>query len=559
MYLLRLGHHLWALILAIALMAVSPATAQQAEDGFGPLAQYLPATGQGDVWRYANTGDTFEIENIGDPQAIQYFYLAPADGEEGRRVIETEVSLHPDFDGSAGLLYGLNEARSLYHMLTLGADGMVTMYRRDEAGFRPLIQQTSEAFLPGRVNRLTLHENGDEVRFALNGTELGAIGGDLFGRGAVGLAAVGDVRAFFSHFSASVASDRSDLPRQQPQEGMRRADAPDDMMQVRRVDIVDSQGPAGQMLAYHTLVPEGWDVKGGVKWTNTDGPQGCFTGARLIWGAGTPDEAYGMAFMDPISWGMSSYGPSRYMCLPMDLTDAEAAARAYFDAISGALQVSITDMQRAPDIQPLVDAVGRVWNVSNVPGVRTWADGVVVTARVKTAERENDAAFIVVTKHIENQVDASTVFRDGRTALVLGFFTPVGKLEAGHPGFGVIMNNLRANPQWQQIEAQWWSTKIRSTGAAIQNTAQAESSVGDMMFESWKRREGMRDAGQAKSVNGIWEVQPWQTNSGGTVLLNQNYNHAWELGNGSIVLTNNANFNPMQSLNQTGQAMRPQF
>ena len=523
----------------------------------GSLTDYLPATGQSDVWRYSNTGDTFEIENIGDPQSIQYFYVGPSEGAEGSRTIEAGLNVHPDSSGSAGLLYGLNEDRTVYHMFTLDANGMVAMFRRDSSGFRLMIEQSSDAYKPGKINILTLQESGDEVSYSLNGTSLGSIGGDLFGKGAVGLGAVGDVRAFYNYFSDGQSSDQSNLQiQEQPQQSTKSA-LTEETVHVRPIQIVDTQGPAGQMVAYQTFIPEGWVTNGGVQWSHADGPQGCFTGARLIWGAGTADEKYGVAFLDPMSWGMSTIGPSRYMCLPLDMTDAETAMRAYFDAISSALQVSITDVLRPAEIQPLIEATARA-NQTNLPNVKTWADGVVITARVKSATQENDAYFLVITKHIENHIDANHVFRDGRTALVLGVFTPVGELEVGHPGFAAIFNNLRVNPRWQQVEAEWWRQKLKSSGGGSGGATptSSDTSVGDMMFESWKKREGMRDAGHSKSINGIWEVQPWQTPSGSTVLLNQNYNHAWQLQNGSIVLTNNANFNPMQSLNEIGQEMR---
>ena len=77
-----------------------------------------------------------------------------------------------------------------------------------------------------------------------------------------------------------------------------------------------------------------------------------------------------------------------------------------------------------------------------------------------------------------------------------------------------------------------------------------------MMFESWKRREGMNDAGQSAAVNGILEVENFQT-SQGAVALSQNYANTWELGNGVLVQTNDANFNPMQTFNEFGTQLAP--
>ncbi len=544
-----------AFLLASVLLSAAPATAQSTDTGFGALQNVLPDSGQDDTWRFANTGDSFEIENIGDPQAITYFYAIPKDGTEGRRVIELDIALHPDSQGSAGLLYGLNRSGDLYHMLTLDASGQVSVFRRDSSGVRPMIQRSSEAFLPEKLNRLSIQENGDEITYFLNGTSLGSLGGDLFGSGATGIAAVGDVRAFFTHFSDGSGADRSDLAPATDNRQIQQASQGAETLHMKPVQIVDTEGPAGPIVAYETLVPAQWQTKGGVKWSHADSPGRCFTGARLVWGAGTADQRYGMAFMDPVSWGMTSNGPSRHLCMPMDLTDAEMVMRAYFDAISATMQVTIRDVQRPAELQPLLDMVGGPWKAA-WSHAQAWVDGVVIEAGVQTSTGQHDAYFVAVTKHAQASHGQITA-RDGATALVMTFVTPPGELENGHPAFGAILNNLRVNPQWKQIEAQWWSQRLRQERPGqVTAAAPSNSSVGDMMFDSWKRREGMRDAGHAKSVNGIWEVQPWQSASGKTVLLNQNYAHAWQLQNGSIVMTNNANFNPMQSLNQTGQELR---
>lgn len=194
---------LGTLLAVLGWLAVWPAlaAAQSGGGGLGALAQVLPQSGQSETWRYVNTGDSFEIENIGDPNAIEYFYAGSDGRADGRRLIEAAVAVHPDSQGSAGLLYGLNDARDLYHVMSLDGQGVVRIFRRDSSGFRPMMEQTSSAYLPGKINRLGIQEKGDEIVLMLNGTEMGAIGGDLFGKGLVGIAAIGQVRAFFNLFS----------------------------------------------------------------------------------------------------------------------------------------------------------------------------------------------------------------------------------------------------------------------------------------------------------------------------------------------------------------------
>lgn len=175
----------------------------QSDTGLGALHDYLPPTGQTGTWRYVNTGQSFEIENIGDANAIQYFYAAPDDDSEGQRTIEAEFIVFKAGDGSAGVLYGLNAARDRYHLLALDGQGKLTLFRRDPTGFQAIVEQISSAFEPGKANRLTIIEQGDEIAFSLNGTALGAIAGALFGYGSVGIAAIGDVHASFTYFAAT--------------------------------------------------------------------------------------------------------------------------------------------------------------------------------------------------------------------------------------------------------------------------------------------------------------------------------------------------------------------
>jgi len=184
----------WAFLSATVAFAQSPGT------GFGSLAPHLPASGQDDTWRFVNTGESFEIENIGNAGAIRYYFVAPTPGTEGKRKIEATVSIHPESEGSAGLLYGLSDTRDLYHVVAIDAQGLLTIFRRDGSGFRTMSQQSSDAFSAEGMNHLILEESGDEITIFLNGTKMGSVGGDRFGFGGTGLAAVGDVRAFYTFF-----------------------------------------------------------------------------------------------------------------------------------------------------------------------------------------------------------------------------------------------------------------------------------------------------------------------------------------------------------------------
>ncbi|MEP3276644.1 MAG: hypothetical protein ABJN26_09835 [Stappiaceae bacterium] len=565
------GNLRWCLGMVAGLFALALCTVvanAQQNGGMGPLSQILPQTGQDGPWRITNTGGTFEIQNSTDPGPIKYFYAALNEGEEGRRTIEASLVIHPDSQGSAGILYGFDQQNRSYHLLTLGPDGTVTLFRRDDQGFSPFMETKSSDFLKDKINKLRIEEKGDTILYFLNGAKLGEVGGNKFGRGSVGIAAVGAVRAFFDGFSVDIAeqSGRNDAPSTNTNANVNTntntstAEVSSDAgLQLKQIQIMDEAGPAGRMTAYSTLIPVDWEDRGGVRWSGGDGAGGCFTGGQLIWGAGLKDQSYGLAFLDPLSWGATSFGPARNVCLQQDLPDAEAAARAFLQAISQGLRTEVKQVLRPPELAPLVETFSKAY-ISNLPGVRTWVDGVVVTVSAQSQGVKNDGAFVFITHHIEGKAavgNTASQFRTGRTVIALGLFTPPGKLEAGHPAFGVILNNLRANPQWQQVVAKWWADRSRANRPApgVAAAGGGKTSIGDMMHESWKRRQGMTDSGQQQSVNGIWEVEPYKSSSG-TVLLSQDYKNAWELQDGRIIMTNDQFFNPVQNFNQTGQALQ---
>ena len=524
----------------------------------GPVGEYLPGSGQDGPWKYTTTADSFEIENIGDPNAIKYFYHGHRRSDEGQRRVEVSIGVQDGRSGSAGIIYGLNPDAPSYHLITLSGDGVFRIFRRDSGGFRAMVEATSDAFLPGKINRLKVEEAGDNLTYFLNDRELGSIGGDRFGFGFMGLAAVGDVRAFFNGYSV-VSGQRSETPAPQPnrQAG---ATTPRPNLTLRPVEIMEDAGPLGRVTAARTLNPSDWTTTGGIKWSQGAGPAGCFTGAQMNWGAGNEDQSYGMAVMDPMSWGVSTSGPAAGSCMQQDLPDAEAAARAYLKIFEPKIRFGVKKVERPPELEPFKQMIERASPPNTLPGVRQWVDAVLVTGSSQSDEGDGAAAFIFVTGHTEGSVGPFG-YRTGRTAMVLGFFTPVGKIEEGHPGFGAVMNNMRFNPDWQRGVSQWWQQvyaerrRSRVQNQAV-NTA-GEKTAGDILFEGWQSRQGMIDSGHAKSINSINEVEPYRDTSGNTVLLSQDYRNKWQLDDGSIIMTDDDLFDPMQSFNQFGTALQP--
>ncbi len=118
--------------------------------------------------------------------------------------------------------------------------------------------------------------------------------------------------------------------------------------------------------------------------------------------------------------------------------------------------------------------------------------------------------------------------------------------------------NFQYNPNWikannayyQQMSKQ--STlahnqrmqAIKAQGNASANISSIYSSISDSNHESWKRRNGMTDAGHANSVNSIWDRTNMYDQSGNQYQVEGYSNNVWVNNNDQYIATDNYNYNP---------------
>lgn len=546
-----------ALIIAIATGGLVAATDARAAGALGALEQFLPQDSGDGTWRYGRAGGGFVMENMNDPSAIQYFYVGAREGAHGRR-IETTVTISPGGQGGAGLLYAYDDRSRDYFAFTVETTGEIKVWRRDANGFNEAANFGPRVD-PSAMTRLTVDETAGKASLYVNGEYLGAMEGPDFANGGTGIIAGGIVSARFAGFTdaeKTAGAPAATSTAAAPAASAAPASLPEVALVLKPVQVVDQSGPYGAALAYTTYIPEGWKTEGGVVWNP---PNGCHKGGELIWGASSPDDAYGIGFAPPISWGASNYGGSATGCLQADLPDAVSVVKAYLQ-LAPELQAQVLGVERNADIEQLVRQASA--QIAHLPNTQSWVDGAVVRISVVEDGRPAEAFFITLTYHWRTATPdgfgqgGMLVAAGGVMEFALIVKAPPGKLDAGHPGFDAVLGNLRADPRWTRMVAQWWASQQRPVSTGATSGGSSGSSVTDMMFESWKRREGMKDAGHASAVNGIWEVQNYQT-SQGVVALSQNYSNTWELQNGTLVQTNDANFNPMQTFNEFGTQLAP--
>ncbi len=117
---------------------------------------------------------------------------------------------------------------------------------------------------------------------------------------------------------------------------------------------------------------------------------------------------------------------------------------------------------------------------------------------------------------------------------------------------------LQINPQWVKANNQHYSQvaqqnnaghqarmrSIEATGRAIRQNGKTYSDISDSSHESWKRRNGITDAGQANAVNSIWERSNVTDQSGSTYQVEGYSDNVWKNDNNEYIGTDNTNWNP---------------
>ncbi|BET65310.1 hypothetical protein ASA1KI_02280 [Opitutales bacterium ASA1] len=553
--------------LATLALLVSPASADM-----GPLAQYLPDTGEDPPWTIRRDSDSFTLVNRDDTGALTYYYTDAAAGPGSSRTISVDVQMRsggPDGGAKAGLLYGFDPRQRRYFLFVLQPGKNISLIRRDADGFTPMLE-VRRSSLSDRSNRLTIEEGAEGIRLLVNGEQISAIDTDGVRMGGVGIAAAGLVEARFADFRvetstpapllhtrtpstssrpASMSASASDVSRTRSSTPVRNA-----ALRLRPLEIIDKTGPLAPMVAYTTMLPDGWKTDGGIVWNDADG---CRRGPQLTWSATSPDLAWGVTVLPILSWSVSSIG-QRLGCIEAEVPDAEAAARLY-GRINPQANLRDITFKRSPEFEPFKQTL--LQGVAQAPGFRHRADAVEMRGTFTgTDAKPHTMRMLVFTMHTE--LDYS-VFgmgggaRYGSVALAIGVTTPTDfDAEEFPPEIVAVLQNLRSQPRWDAVVQNWWNEQNRIFAETNRRATADSSAALDRSMAAYRQRSASQEESQRRALGGLWETQRYADASGGTVDLDMHYRHAWRLDDGSIVQTNDALFSP-STLGETGTRLEP--
>lgn len=123
------------------------------------------------------------------------------------------------------------------------------------------------------------------------------------------------------------------------------------------------------------------------------------------------------------------------------------------------------------------------------------------------------------------------------------------------PVLAAVIKSIQINPAWQQEMNNYFTqlAQIRANGAAQrrrdwqvhnQKMQAINNDINNIIVGGHQRREAIRDAGYAKTIDAIQDVTPYTTPSGETVKLPSFYDHVYTDGNDRYILHNDAFYQP---------------
>jgi len=338
------------------------------------------------------------------------------------------------------------------------------------------------------------------------------------------------------------------------------ASAPEGAYRLQRVEIMDRQGFEQPMVAATAFIPVGWKTQGGVVWT----PQAaCGLGFNFNWQASSPDGSSAIAFMPADRWQSNNFGSASQTGCPMaPISSVQQYLQAFVEQYrSGA---RILDFRPRPDVSRQFEHLN---SVTPMPGgeLRSWVESGEVLIGYNTQGVEMRELISATTafnfSRFEGGVGGSPLESlSGASFTNFSMRAPHGQLDFRLAE--ALRKAARPAPQWQSLinahTAKMSSINRKGAMDRAAITARTNDEIRQMQRDSWKQYNESSDRMQRETTETIRGVETYDDPyNGGTVELDNTYEQAWQLDDGTFVLTDDPSFQPYPVFGQDGKQLAP--
>lgn len=345
--------------------------------------------------------------------------------------------------------------------------------------------------------------------------------------------------------------------------------APASVLRVRRVEIMDRQGFEKPLVAATILVPVGWRSEGGVEWTPLNN---CGPANRFNWKATAPDGSGAIQLLPEEKWSAGNFPQPENGCVSVRISSARQYLEWYVQRYRPGARV--LDYRPRPD---LLEPYKALISTSNTGGeMRSWVDGGELLIAYQVGGRPmreaiSSVGFFILTRFPTLDPSQTIELLQGQTFTGFAMRAPDGALDFRRSE--ALRQSMQLGPEWNarmvrasnerhsivmESNRQMAETNRRAAAERSEIIARTGREINDMQMGSWQKQNESQDRTQRETIESIRGVETYNDpHSGGTVQLSSQYPHAWQLKDGSYLLTDDVNFDPARDLGVQGQRLTP--
>lgn len=337
-------------------------------------------------------------------------------------------------------------------------------------------------------------------------------------------------------------------------------------LRVQRAEIMDRNGFERPMVAYTLFVPAGWKSEGGIEYARQ--MNNCGVPSRINWKATAPDNSGAIQIIPEEKWSAANFPVPEDGCPRAQVQ----AARPYLEwwVQRNRPGARVLDYRERADLAAPFKSIAR-----NSQGMRSWGDGgeILIAYQVggrPVREAISSASFFIVTEFPSLTGGPSQQLLQGMTAPGFAMRMPEGVLN--FKMIEALRQSIHSAPEWQsrmnqaaqernritmESNRQMAETNRREAAKRSEIIAQTGREIADIQMGAWQNKSESMDRQQRETIEGIRGVETYNDpHYGGTVQLSNQYQHAWQLRDGSYVLTDDVNFDPSRDLGITGARLK---
>ncbi len=330
-------------------------------------------------------------------------------------------------------------------------------------------------------------------------------------------------------------------------------------LRVQRAEIMDRRGFERPMVAYTLFVPAGWRGEGEIEYAP---PGGCGPDQRINWRASDPAGVAAIQVVPEEKWSASNFQQPDN-CLHAQVGDTRSYLQWWVQRNRPGARV--LDYRPRPDLAEPFKKIAQSGN-----GIRSWGDAGEMLIAYQHNGRPVREAISSANFFIHTQMSGMEMLQ-GVSAPGFAMRMPEGALD--FKAAEAIRQSIRSAPEWQArmnrvmaergqiaIDHNRRMGEINRQGAADRSAIIANTSreINEIQMGTWQSRNESMDRQQRETIEGIRGVETYtDPHHGGTVQLSNQFQHAWQLRDGSYLLTDDPNFDPARTLNLPGQRLKP--